>query len=1149
MSNVFMIMDQAIGLAYKEARKVNGIPGISFYFTRKTVDSNIPIEIAFVDYDGEIHAVSKQLQDSVLERVPMSGVDKFFYKNDIIFDVAEIEAELAALENEVKPSNVVSVIEELFGLDISAVDGIEGFEFDKMVYVDRMDTEGSHNYLDGYMLLFHDISTKIMKMAIYAGELVPFTYQDYLDEINAYGRDRILSEVVVENSTDLTIVRNTSEYRVKVQMNKYRYDINRAVYADKNFVKKDVDEFEFVLDPGQEYEFVHQRSQRDRVYSMLDNPVSAPDGPIMANNNSEYLAASEYILEEPFELSFMEVLSPVGVTDPDKYIAVSSFHQMFKSRGMFEKAIVDKDDDLTGLEISNTHGVVAVSNDAQFKQFVSSGGASVFASKIKVMVKAKLKRIYSYLGQDELNMLIDFGTASTRYRILNLQNRIVYNDTISMPQQAFTVTIGLIGNINEVLQLSSHLEYVDRIPKTDLPCKTDREAIISKIIGSELFTSSYLKFNANDVINHPSKKLFQGPPYRTYNGELDDAYEMYQQALVSEISGFNLVNTNNILSSTEFASVMPALNMRPGMSNPCREDFVFSIEESIDEHGLEISLNQMLTKMKKVAYVYRQAEEIISTVVLGMTLDAEWYFCGEDFFPAEAINNAEFSTYVDNDVVTLSREMTDGFRPIYDKKLFLDSNDWGDDYKQYMHDAYMAFVVGSIKTSTVNDNPGMKYIADHLLDSQRKLSFSYDELFMQSRDIVFSKKVETVKNTMLMPNIFEQLIADEKTGFQGYVGDDNIHYFGKLRKEYAINYADLQVDDAYDSAYELGHDVDTMMNVSAMNTGATLYEEYGKLLFGVNTGKFATVDRLSISKTVNTIIEGEVYAFALGIVKNGVTEFVIAYDYKTKKLKIDNRGNLEIMSFPLLLASFDILLHDYYHSLEGYKRVALGVYDYYESSLASDVMSKQYLLMNNTLQEEEEFVLLSAVVGVFDAQVEIHRGDTDVKSEILGYNGNSEPYNVNVSLNDKFLTIDKDGSDTMKYSMQTLQNYPDSKIIADGSYIQLYRVKRFLPTKYMNSHLTRVTIQILSVNSSVSNMGAMEGDLKVIDFGEAREFVSPYGDKYIFALGGEGLSFWRKHKSYISAPEVVYDIDTVMDDIGIDEVFAVDGIIFQVTFE
>jgi hypothetical protein len=1149
MSNAFKILDQSIGLTYREAKKINGVPGISFYFTRKTVDSNIPIEIAFVDYDGQLHAVSKQLQNSLLEKVEVSGVDKFFYKNDIVFDASEIQSELDSIENEERPNNVTSVVDELFGIDISSVDGINGFEFDKMVYIDRMDGDGSHNYLDGYMLLFHDISTKIMKMAIYAGELVPFTYQDYLDEINAYGRNRILSEVIVENSTDLTVVRNTSKYRVKMRMNKYRYDINRAVYDDKNFVKKEVDEFEFVLDPGQEFEFVHQRSQRDRVYSMLDNPIAAPDGPIMANSNAEYLAASEYILEEPFELSFVEVLSPVGVTDPDKYIAVSSFHQLFESRGVFENAIVDKDDDLSGLTISNSHGSVTISDDTKFKQFVSSGSVSTFASKIKVMTKAKLKRIYSHLGQDELNMLIDFGTASTRYRVLNLQNRIVYNDTISMPQQAFTVTIGLIGNINEVLQLSSHVEYVDRISKEDLPCKTDREAVISKIIGSELFTSSYLKFNANEVINHPSKKLFQGPPYRTYNGELDDAYEMYQEALVSEISGFNLVNTNNILSSAEFASIMPAFNMRPDVSDPCREDFVFSIEESIDEHGLEISLNQMLAKMKKVAYVYRQPEEIIATVVLGITLDAEWYFCGEDFFPAEAINNAEFSTYVDNDIVTLSREMTDGFRPIYDKKLFLDSNDWDDDYKQYMHDAYMAFVVGATKTSTINDNPGMKYIVDHLFDSQRKLSFSYDELFMQSRDIVFSKRVETVKNTMLMPNIFEQLIADEKTGFSGYVGDDNIHHFGKLRKEYSVNYSDLQIDDAYDSAYEIGHDVDAMMNISAMNTGAALYSEYGKLLFGVNTGKFAVTDSLSVTKLINTIIDGEIFAFGLGIVKNGIVDFVIAYDYKTKKLVIDNRGKFEIMSFPLLLASFDIILHDYYHSLEGYKRVALGVYDYYESSLGEDVMSKQYLLMNNTIKEEEEYILLSAVVGVFDAQVEIQKGDTAIKSEILGYNGANEPYMVNVGLNDKFLTIDKDGSDTMRYSMQTLQNYPDSKIISDGSYIQLYRVKRFLPTRYMDSHLTRATLTILSVNSTVSNLSSMEGDIKVVDFGESRAFLSPFGDQYVFALGGEGLSFWRKHKSYISAPDIVYDIDAIMDDIGIDEVFAIDGIIFQVTFE
>ncbi len=1142
-------MDQAIGLVYTEAKKVNGIAGLSLYFTRKTVDSNMPIEIAFVDYDGEIHAVSKQLQGSRLERVEVNGIDQFFYKNDIIFNVTGIEEKLASLENETAEVDTIATVNTLFGIDLSTVDDIAGFEFDKMVYIDRMDTDSTHNYFDGYMLLFHDIVTKTMKMGVYAGELVPFTHQDYADEINAYGRNRLLSEVIVENTTNTTTIKNTSDFRVRVSIAKYSYNINRAVYPDKNYVKNEIDKFDLVLDPGQEYEFMHQRSQRERKYTMLDNPIIAPEGPIIANDNIAYLAASEYILEEPFELKFIEVLSLVGVTEPDRYISISSFHNLFRAKDVFEKAIVDKNDNLEGLEIVNNHGIVRISDDTKFKDFVSSGTAGIFANKIKVIMKAKLKRIYSYLGEDQFNMLVDFGVASTRYRILSLQNRIVFNDTISTPQQAFTVTIGLIGNINEVLSKSSHLEYTDEIMKGQLPCKKDREVLIGKIVGSELFTSSYLKFNANDIVNTPTKKLFQGPPYRTYNGELDDAYEMYQQALVSEVSGFNLVSTNSILTSQEFASVMPDLNMQSENSSLCREDFVHSIEESIDEHGLEISLNDMLAKMKQVSYIYRQSEEIIATVSLGHTLDGEWYFCGEDFFSAEAIDNAEYTTYVDNDVVSMSREMTNGFRAIYDKKLFFDSGDWGEDYKQYMHDAYMAIVVGSIKTSTINDNPGMRYIIEHILDSQRKLSFSYDEMFIQARDIVYAHKVERVQNTMLMPNIFEQLLADEKTNFAGYVGSDDVHYFGKLRKEYAINYADLQINDAYDSAYEIGHNVDVMMNVAAMKAGANLYSKYGKMLFGISTGKFAVVDSLSVKKMLNVVIEGEIYAFGVAITKNGQVGLIAAYDYKSKKMRIDNRMNFDIVSFPLFIASFDVLLHDYYKSLEGYKRVALGVYDYYESSLADGVMSKQYLLMNNTLQEETEYKLLFAVVGVFDAQVKITAGDTDIKSAVLGYNDSGVPYHVSVSLDKDKLTVAKDGSDPMDYSMQTLENYPESKIVADGSYIQTYRIKRFLPTKYVDQSLTRVTMKILSVNSSVSHMDTMEGDFKVIDFGEAREFVSPYGDKHIFALGGEGLVYWKEHVNYSTAPEVVYDIETVIADLGLDEALAIGDIVFQVTFE
>jgi hypothetical protein len=722
-------------------------------------------------------------------------------------------------------------------------------------------------------------------------------------------------------------------------------------------------------------------------------------------------------------------------------------------------------------------------------------------------------------------MVIDYSIKSTRYRIVNLQNRIVYNDTISTPQQAFTVTIGVIGNISEILQAGSTLEYTDEVYLDDLPCEADRESVIRKIIGAELFTSSYLKFNVNDVINNQSKKVYSGPLYRTYNGELDDAYEMYQKTLSSEITGFSLVNSNNVLTSEEFAAVMPSFNIQADKSDGCMVDFVEKVDEVIDELGIELSLNETLKKMRTVAYLYRQPEEIIATVTLGMTLDKEWFFCGEDFFPYESIKNAEYTTYMDNEVVSMSRKMDDGFRAIYDKKKFLDSNDWGDDYKQYMHDAFMALLVGSIKTSTIYDNPGLKYIVDHLLDSSKKLSESYEEMIMHARTSVFSKNVESVKNTMLMPNIFEQLIADEKIGYRGYVGDDDVHYFGKLKKEYKINYADLNTSDAYDSAYEIGHTVDTMMNVEAMETGANLYKEYGKFMFGVNIGAWTNIDSIGIDKRLNYVIDGTKYGFAVVMQKNGEDVFAIAYDYKTKELKINNISNLDIVSYPLLLASFDILLHDYYDTLEGYKRVGLGIYDYYSSTLPEGTMSKQFLLMNNDAKFYPDRIVLGVTVGAFDSQVRLSRGDS-VQTEVVCYAGPNDPYKVSVGMDDNVLTISGDGIETIHYSMETLSNHPSERIVDNGVYIQMYRVDRLLPSKYTNSSLTRANVSVLG--SSRESENGIEGEFRVVDFTELKEITLSENRKIYLALGGNGLIAWLKTQKYSTDPIELVSIDDIM---------------------
>jgi hypothetical protein len=1144
----FSIVDKAIGLVTEERKNINGVPGIKYYFARKTVDTTFPIEISFVRYDGVVYGTCPQVHDGILDPVEIDGVLSWTYQNDIIFSDAEINAILDNIPLEQRVNNSVDVIKNMFGIDISGIDNIDGIEFDKLLYIDRLDDTSTSDYFDGYMLVFTDCSTRTMKLGLFAGKMLPYTYSEYLDELNEYGKTRLLSEIIVENGSDYTLIRNTSNFRVKLDVEKYKYNANRIAFSDKNYTFENVTNIDITLDPGGEYTLVHEKHQSAKTYNLVTNPIKPPEGPIYISDSQQFLSANEYINEEPFKVTFKEVMSLVGATDPERFVMVSSFHNLFDERGVFSKAIVDVTDNLEGLEVHNSHGTVRISDDVKFKRFITDGATSTFVSKIKVMFKSKLRRIYSHLGEDQLNIVIDYALAASRLRILSMENRIVYNDTVSAPMQAFAVTLGLIGNADDIMRSGQHLEYENTITEGDIPCKDDRRNIIDKIMNSDIFDSSYIRFNANDVIDNPTKKVFSGPPYRTYNGELDDAYEQFQTRLREEITGFELINSPAVLSSSEFAAVMPALNMQPELSDPCYEDFVYSVEDNINELGIEYNLNEVLKKIRKSAYIYRKKDGIVATVTIGMTLDEEWYFCGEDFFPSEAIDNNEFTTYMDNEIISLSREMENGLRPIYDKKLFLDSNDWDDDYKQYMHDAFMAIIVGSIKTSTVNDNPGMRYIAEHLFDSNRKLSFSYDEMFLHARDSLYAKPLSPVNNTLVMPNIFAQLIHAEKSGYTGFIGDDHKHFFGKAKAEYTKNYADLNTGDAYDSAYEIGHTIDVMFDINSIKTGARLFEEYRKMMFGVDIGEFEVVDSITVVKSENAFIGSDKYAFVLSIVKNGDAVFKIGYDYLSKKITIEKASGVKIVNYALLMATFDIFVHDFYDTLEGYKRVSLGIYDYYESSLAEGTLSKKYLFLNNTKTFDNRYTLHYAIVGVYDDSIAVRPGD-EISGEIMGYGGLGNELPVDISTANDTLTIDKGMGTPSKFSFKMLENYPSNIVAANGVSIKLYRTKRFLPTRFMGRSLKRAMVSVVGTTRENGDTYGVVGDVKGIDFGGLGQIDTHLTGNIVFALGGEGLQMWIENGKYASPSEIIIGIDDIMS--SIDDVFTKNilGYDIEIVFE
>ncbi len=1147
MKDLFTIMDGAIGQVSQSQKNINGVPGITFYFTRKTTVENLPIEVSFVLYQGEIQAVCRQDKNIILEPI-MIKEEKYSYGNDIIFDKGRIGELLSSIPIEANEVKTVAVMKTMFGIDLSEIENIDGFEFDKLIYIDRMDMDFNlSDYFEGYMLVLHDISTKSLKLGMFMGTLSSYTYSEYLDELNEIGRNAILDNVTVVNYKNRMTITNSNKYRIEVNIGKYKYDVHRSIYADKHYKKREVSIIPCTLDAGESISFEHEVNQRERTYTLLSNQITPPLEDIFTSDSEKYLSGLEYIREEPFTVELEKVVSPMGVNSPGEFNIISSLFNILKDKNSFAHAIVDYDYDNMGLSIDGRFGTVKISDDDKIKQLIRVGGVGLFLKQAKIIFKTKLRKIYSALGEDILDSQFDYMLADGKVRILSISSVIAYNDIISTPSPALNVNFGFFADYDDVMIKNRHMEYKNTVYKSDMPCKEDKDTAISKILSTSVFQNDCVDFSINDVLKFPSKKIFSGSMYKTFNPEIDDAYAFYQKAAINEISGFSMATVPLSLTSVEIASVEPIVNIR-SEDTECFDDFTYDQKEDIGALGMEVSMEDVLSKIKKSVHVFSPKRELVASFNLGLTYDKEWYYCGEDFFPAESIDNDIFTTYLDNEIVSMSRDTETSHRHIYDKKIFFDSMDYTDQYKEQLHDAFRALVVGDINLSTIHDNPGLAYIASHLIDRNSKSFCSFPEMIANAASVIFRNDKSSLNNMMMMPNLFQQMVTDKKSGYSSYVGEQDIHSFGKMREEYKSNYADLKLEDAYDSAYEIGHSVNLVFDKDMLHLAQELVSPHRKNLFGIEFHDFTTTDNIGIEKTTNYDIGGVIYSFAVLFTVKKEIALAIAYDYRTKELKIDNIKNLKIIDFPLLISSFDIFLHDFYKRIEGKKRISLGVYDFDSTSVEmEDELSKTYLLINSSAKTRKPSTRVFAVsVGSLEASIYVEY-EKGIQESAMMNSQFENSIELSATLDNSGLQITK-GVQLIHIPLEKLELSPSQRLIESGVSIQIYRAQLFLPGRFFGEQLTEVRIEIVGVLSSSRSALNMIGDLLYIPYGQTKKMSSDLGVDYNFALDGRGLQFWKSYPDYTTKIETAEDIDYIMASRETEKLYNINNLVCKIIF-
>jgi len=1081
------IFSNDITLVRKEFKRAGDLLAATFYFKRIVVGGHTPIEISFI-YDGILKSFCKQLDTIHLTEFE----NEIYFKNDIVFN-RETLFEAMRNSTQVQIVNNKEIFTSLFGIKIEP--NIEGFTFEKTLFLDSfpINSGRGNSYGEGYLFVFEDSLVGKLKKGFFIGNVVPFSMKEFEDKVNSYGKSKILSDIEISQKGKKTIISNNSPFEIKLNVGSYKFNRHVDIHSVTSYKYESLNDLELILQPGDDIKLDTEYTQKEEIVSLLDRELVIPKKEII-QGTSEYENNFYVVTKNPFEIELLEVLIPSQRVEPDSYIAISQFVDI-EDLAETNLSILNKDSNLENIELTSTSGKLTIIDEVKVKNIIVDGQASVFSTGIDLTFKTKMKRIFSYLGEDEADYLVEYANKLTSKRVIAIERKVIYNDVISSPIDTFSVEIGMFGNIDRMLQKAKSVVYKDEINEEKLPCKKVAKDFLKRLLTVSYKDQGKIRFSANDILEHSSKKVCDVPVSQTGNKELDDAYSQFNSTINKSVSGFRMVNVSNYISSEDVATVEPLLTMREDESKECREDFVYKIEENLAELGLSYSVEHALAQLRKATHFFKRKEEVVATVSFGLSIDKKWYFCGEDFELAENVENPKVSTFAEGKIIEKAISKEPGKILLTENKKFLDSNDWGEHYKQELHDMYKALVTGTIEDSSSATHSGIRYFVEHTIDANKKLTLSYKDIKDNFAETMYLSEKNEIKTKILFPNIFDMMVKQGKIGDGSFIEETNMHTFGKLQKEYYQNYRDLQIKDAYDSAYEVGHSVYVRTNSNVLKQSVSLFATQGTELFGLEI-KTDMPEKISIHQRENVIANGEKFAYGLEILLNNERISLITYDYLSKKATIELSENVKIADYSFLLFSLDMLVNNYYDTLEGKERSSLGVYDFFNSQ---GRFTKSYLFSSKENINSPSMVLKGVALTAFGVMRYLSKGEQS-------------------SVNDcEFKWI----GDTIsvKYNGLTLISFKECQLlgknkvamIANGVRIEPLVSKLFLPVEFRERKLQQCLL-------------LQGGFAKGLLFGDVHLFRGKY-----YLLSSDGLERWEIHKGLLLNHEVLISLEEIFD--------------------
>ena len=1105
--NNFKIFDKSVFFVGSKTRKINGIGVAVFYFNRLTKTSMLPIEIIAMDLGKDIMFFCSQLNEFTMTQ----DDKKAAYLNSIIFDKEKTRELLAKVENEQVDNPNTQIFKDIFDIDVSKVEGIEGLTFDRIIYTENFNLKNSELVADGYIFVFTDMALRKSKLGFFAGNLRNKKYNEFVQELNGYGYSNILNEVTIKQEGNYVTVKNNTRFHIEIQPYMTSYEITPEIYGDNTYKRKKEPMSLLTLRPFESFELHHDISQYNEEYSLIDNIITKGyKNDSFARYSEAYVDQERYVRTKPYEFEIKRVgLEPVLTDDIDDFLLVTGF------------TTIDKLDD-TG------YNIIAKDNEKDFSVKSKLGEIVLIPRDISehVTPEGMTNRFVKgfsnsmLLRLDSSQYAFDYSFRETETFITELSYTLAFNNTTSEYVPSLLVKTSTIADYNDFESQNTKV----KIDKKIYDARKLKFAALPYLMKSDLFMNDVLMIDLNEISDMDSRPAYGHYIFKSFVKELDDVIEEFMKKRKQAVSNFKFMDFPLEVSSTEISEVSPKSNIwRKDSNTKETNDFVYNVKQHLSDLGYEIALEEALKKLKRSVYVFTPVKNVIATNIFGVSLDKEWYFVGSNWYKKEEIENPKITTFI-NDKIKEYKVAVDKYRFMYVKKIFFGYDNDTNEMISYAKAFAECIGMGKpIPSDLLIQNAAIAYIMEHAIDNERSYP-EFREVVTYPAEFLNKYKSKKLKNKYVFPNIFRQSYNEKYLpGLYSSARSSELH-------KYIKNNA-LDVLDSVEKI-EISTSEFLLFDHNALKGLIPLFEGKGYQILGIEDKKYAAnavVDfEFKVAKDI--YIDGYGFDFGIEIYIEGERRFGMYYNMTTKKTLLFTAEEVYVIDYAFVVSLFDSCLLYNIDEINGYKFKELGVFQ-----PNKDIVDNKYIYLPLTNPVESNYNLYGISINYLNHTFFLNF--TDKTSETFLYDlvkgvitkntaknqaksNNSGIISVSAFIDKKkkALVISKQGN-SISVPLVSLRNLPTKTILYNTFSIKPYRLTKFLPGIYSDKYLTEVQVKV-EYNDKV--------EYTVLKFGEPN-WVDMKGKKVMLSLDGNGISYSINVGEHLSDLIQVYSLEEIFN--------------------